>query len=104
MFWMNIDLTPIFQALMGMLATIITVKIIPYIKSNVDKIKFAELEKWVIVAVKAAEQYYKGAGRGREKMGYVLDFLSNKGFNVEDDFVYNELSALIEKSVYEIKN
>ena len=54
--------------------------------------------KWVKIAVKAAEQLYKESGQGREKLEYVVNWLSKK-FKIPDD----ELIALIESAVYELK-
>ena len=53
--------------------------------------------KWVDIAVKAAEQMYKGNGRGKEKLGYVIKWISEK-FNISE----SELINIIESSVYQL--
>jgi DUF1365 family protein len=58
--------------------------------------KFNTLERWVKTAVKAAEQLYKGSGRGEEKKQYVLDFLAAKGLTMDMDIV----EALLEAAVF----
>ena len=57
----------------------------------------ADIIKWVGVAVKAAEQIYKGSGHGEEKFDYVAEWISNKFMISEDD-----LRNIIESAVYEL--
>ena len=40
--------------------------------------------RWVEIAVSAAEQLYDAAA-GSEKKGFVLDFLSDKGYDIDLD-------------------
>lgn len=78
----NIDLTPIIQALIGLLATIITIKVIPWIKSKTTTQQQIMLEATVSILVNAAEQLY-GAGKGPEKLDYVKTELEKRGFTVD---------------------
>lgn len=78
----HIDLTPILQAIIALLATIITVKVIPWIKSKTTTQQQILLEATVDILVRAAEQIY-GAGTGPEKMQYVKDELELRGFTVD---------------------
>lgn len=55
--------------------------------------------KWVDMVVKAAEQMYKGNGRGREKYEYVAKVISEK-FNISPD----ELTNIIESAVFELNS
>lgn len=55
--------------------------------------------KWVDMVVKAAEQMYKGNGRGREKYAYVAKVISEK-FNISPD----ELTNIIESAVFELNS
>ena len=50
------------------------------------------------IAVSAAEQIFKGSGRGEEKKQYVIAWLKERGFTVDEA----ELDALIEAAVYEL--
>lgn len=94
---MNIDYTELLQALIALLATIISTFLIPYIKKKLSAEKTEELRKWVGIAVKAAEQIY-GSKTGTEKKEYVVAFLLEKGivFDVE------EVNTLIEAEVYKL--
>ena len=53
--------------------------------------------KWIIIAVRAAEQIYKESGQGKEKFAYVVEWISNK-FNISE----TDLKNLIESAVYDL--
>lgn len=86
-----IDLTPIIQALIGLLAALITYKLIPLIKSKTNKEQQAMLEATVRTLVFAAEQIY-GSGAGANKLKYVQAQLQARGFDLD--------MAAIEAAVY----
>ena len=54
----------------------------------------------VRIFVEAAEQLYKGKGRGSEKKAFVLESLKKLGFTVDG----NALDAMIEAAVYELNS
>ena len=74
-----IDLTPIMEAIIALVAAVITAFMIPWLKGKIDADKLEKIELWVTVAVEAAEQLYVGSGRGAEKKAYVVQFLQEKG-------------------------
>ena len=76
-----IDLTPIINAIIALLASIITIKVIPWIKAKTTNEQQAMLRAAVKTAVFAAEQLY-GAGNGENKLEYVCEMLSNQGYTV----------------------
>lgn len=94
---MNIDYTELLQAIIALLATLITTFLIPFIKKKLSAEKVEELRKWVGVAVKAAEQLY-GSKTGQQKKEYVLSFLISKGIKFDVD----EVTTLIESEVYKL--
>ena len=77
------DITPIINAVIALAAALVTAFVIPWIKSRTTAAQREEIDAWVQIAVTAAEQIYKGSGRGEEKKEYVLDFLRGKGFDVD---------------------
>ena len=77
-----IDLTPIIEAILLLLASIITCKVIPWIKARTTAEQQTTLRATVRILVYAAEQLY-GAGHGEEKLNYVAVQLKNKGFTVD---------------------
>lgn len=95
-----IDFTPVLQATVGLCAAIITTFVVPYIKSKTTKEQQTQINEWVRIAVSAAEQVYKGPGKGDEKKAYVLTWLSNHGISIDED----KLDAMIEAAVYELTN
>ena len=46
-----IDLTPIVEAIVALVAAIITAFVIPWLKGKIDADKLEEIELWVTVAV-----------------------------------------------------
>ena len=78
----SIDLTPIVQAFIALLAALITAKVIPWIKSKTTTQQQILLQATVDILVSAAEQLY-GAGRGPEKLQYVKDELELRGYTVD---------------------
>ena len=79
---MPIDLTPIFQAVIALLAAIVTYKLIPWIKSKTTQQQQLLLKSVVNTLVFAAEQMY-GAGKGAEKLDYVVTELNKRGFTAD---------------------
>ena len=72
----------------------------PLLKEKIGEKKFNELAEWVSVAVTAAEQIYRGSGRGKEKKAYVIEFLRKEGYTVDTE----ALDSLIESAVYALKS
>lgn len=94
------DITPIIEAVFALIGVVITVIVIPYIKSKTTAAEQQEINAWVKIAVAAAEQIYKGSGRGDEKKQYVLNWLKEHGITVDE----GAIDALIEAAVYELNN
>lgn len=94
------DITPILNSAITLLAGIISIIIIPWIKSKVDAETLNKVKYWVDIAVKAAEQLYKESGLGEKKKEYVKSFLESKGLKVDME----TLDSIIESSVFELNN
>lgn len=88
-----IDLTAIFQAVLGVLAALITHKLIPWIQARTTAQQQEMLRAAVSVAVYAAEQLY-GAGAGREKLMYVKGQLAKKGYKIDIDEIEAAVKGL----------
>ena len=80
----GIDLTPLFQALLAFLASLVTYKLIPWINARTTIQQQEKLRAAVKVAVFAAEQMF-GAGNGKEKLMYAKGRLAEKGFKIDID-------------------
>lgn len=85
------DITTIIEAAAALVAAVITAVVIPYIKSRTTAQQ---------IAVTAAEQIYRGSGRGEEKKAYVLNWLAEHGITLDED----RIDALIEAAVYELNH
>lgn len=81
-----IDLTPILETIIALIAALVTYKVIPWIKSKTTESQQAILMATVRTLVYAAEQLY-GAGKGKEKFTYVRQKLQEKGFDVDVDAI-----------------
>lgn len=92
-----VDLTPIFQALIALLASIITVKVIPWIKSKISSEQQLAMMATVKIMVYAAEQIY-GSGHGNEKLAWVKESLLAKGYKLDTAL----LKEMIEAQVREL--
>lgn len=93
----TIDITPVVNAVIALAATVVSVFLIPWIKSKTTAQQRSELVAWAKIGVAAAEQLYKGAGRGEEKKQYVIDFLKQKGFKVDEESVINAIEAAVKQ-------
>ena len=97
----NINLTPVFQALIALLAALITYRVIPWIKSRTTLNQRMELTTAAKIAVFAAEQIY---GMNKEandqKLAYAVAQLEQLGFDLDTI----ELRNAVEAAVYEFKN
>lgn len=79
---MMIDLTPVVQAVIALAATLITAFLIPWIRSKTTLEQREMLLSITSSLVYAAEQIY-GAGKGAEKMAYVIAQLEDRGFTAD---------------------
>lgn len=93
-----IDLTPIFQALIALLAAIVTYKLIPWIKAKTSKTQQENIRAAVRVMVFAAEQLY-GAGNGKEKLDYVVMRLRQQGIKVDTDEIEATVKEYLNKGI-----
>lgn len=78
-----IDLTQIVIALIGVLATLITAYVIPWIKKHTTVKQQESISFWLDIAVNAAEQIYS-SGQGEQKWNYVVDYLSKNGIKIDE--------------------
>ena len=77
-----INLTPIINALILLIAAFVTYRVIPWIKANTTEKQQKIIETAIQIAVFAAEQIY-GAGHGSEKLEYAQQYLHDHGYEVD---------------------
>lgn len=89
-----IDLTPIFQAVVALLAALITYKLIPWIRSKTTMQQQENLYTAARIAVYAAEQIF-GAGKGEEKLDYALASLRRAGYDIDKQLVRETIEEIV---------
>ena len=87
-----IDLTPMFNALIVLMAAIITAFVIPWIKAKATTQQLTMIEGITRTLVFAAEQLY-GSGHGEEKLAYVVEKLEAKGYTADLDMIEAQVKA-----------
>ena len=84
-------------------AAIITLYAVPYLKTLKEDRRYAQILEMVEVAVRAAEQTIKGAGKGVEKKkeveNIIYAWLMEKGIEITPE----QINQLIECAVYQLK-
>lgn len=93
------DYTLLFEGVLTILFALVTMYVIPWIKTKVSAEELTEIIKWVKIAVQAAEMIYKESGMGEEKKAYVKTFLEDKGVKYDE----RQIDSLIESAVLELK-
>lgn len=77
-----IDLTPIINAVIALIAAVIAYWVIPWVKAKTTNEQQANMRAAIKTLVFAAEQTW-GAGHGSEKLDFVIEQLRLKGYNVD---------------------
>ena len=94
----TIDLTPIIEAIIALLAAILTYKVIPWIKARTTAQQQETMRATVKTLVYAAEQLY-GSKTGKEKLAYVQIGLHKRGYDIDLDEIE---AAVKEMGLYTI--
>lgn len=92
------DYTLLFEGVLTILFALVTMYVIPWIKTKVSAEELTEIIKWVKIAVQAAEMIYKESGMGEEKKAYVKTFLEDKGIKYDE----RQIDSMIESAVLEL--
>ena len=93
---MNIDLTPVVQAIICLAATLITCFLIPWIKEHTTQAQQANMRALVKTLVYAAEQIFQPAD-GNVKLQWVKDQLAAKGYDVDIPEIEAAVSQYLNK-------
>lgn len=93
------DYTLLFEGVLTILFALVTMYVIPWIKTKVSAEELTEIIKWVKIAVQAAEMIYKESGMGEKKKAYVKTFLEDKGIKYDE----RQIDSMIESAVLELK-
>lgn len=72
---MNIDITQIVVAVIGLLGIIITSVVVPLIKSKLTNSQWETIKNYALAGVKAAEIIFNAQGKGEEKLEWVSKYI-----------------------------
>lgn len=94
-----IDITPVVQAVITLIAVIISAVVIPWIKSKVSVSQWKNLTVYAETFVKCAEMIFRGTALGKDKKKYVLRKLTELCEERGLEFSADEIEAAIEEAV-----
>lgn len=89
-----INITPIAEALIALLAALVTAFVLPWIKKKIGAENMSEFLAWVDIAVAAAEQLFDSTD-GAAKKQYVAVFLESMGFKLDAQALDNAIEAAV---------
>lgn len=101
---MNTDITPIVEAVIALVSAVITVFLIPYLKTKLTEAQRKRIKEYIDTAVMAAEKLFPsvdGEKLGEEKLQYVAEYLKSKGIEFDVEDVYDDIRIMIESAVKE---
>ena len=93
-----LDLTKLAQAVIS-LAGIVSLYLVPWLRSNLTNEQLSKAKSWVQIAVFAAEKLY-GAGNGDKKLAYAEEILRKHGIRLDTA----TLKAMIDAQIKEMEN
>ena len=84
---MNIDITEIVVAVIGLLGIIITSVVVPLIKSKLTNSQWESIKNYALAGVQAAEIIFNAQGKGEEKLEWVSKYIETqcKAHGIEID-------------------
>lgn len=96
---MNIDLTQIIVAFIGLISLILSTIAAPYIKAKTTREQRENIIFWAKLAVQAAEKIYNEAGMGQKKKEFVEHYLAEHGILLDGA----QLDVVIESAVLQMQ-
>lgn len=91
-----IDLTPLLEAVLGLLFLLLMRYAIPWVKTKLTNEQIAKAKTFVEIGVYAMEKAF-GAGHGKEKLEGVEALLAEKGIKLETNVLLQMVNAEIKK-------
>lgn len=72
---MNIDITQIVVALIGLMGVVITTVAVPLIRSKVTNEQWETIKNYALAGVQAAEIIFNAQGKGEKKLEWVSEYI-----------------------------
>lgn len=88
---MNIDITQIVVAVIGLMSVIITSVVVPLIRSKLTNSQWETIKNYALAGVQAAEILFNAQGKGEEKLEWVSKYIEAQckehGIEIDTDTV-----------------
>lgn len=88
---MNIDITQIVMAVIGLMSVIITSVVVPLIRSKLTNSQWESIKNYALAGVQAAEILFNAQGKGEEKLEWVSKYIEAQckehGIEIDTDTV-----------------
>lgn len=97
-----IDFTPLLEALVVLLASVVTMVIVPALRERYSNEQLEKARSWVQIGVYAMEKVY-GAGNGAQKLAGVEALLAEHKIKLDTSALKAMIDAEIEKMELGIK-
>lgn len=94
-----LDLTQLAQTIISLAAGIVSLYLVPWLRSKLTNEQLTKAKSWVQIAVYAAEKLY-GAGNGDQKLAYAEEILRKHGIRLDTA----TLKAMIDAQIKEMEN
>ena len=94
-----LDLTQLAQTIISLAAGIVSLYLVPWLRSKLTNEQLSKAKSWVQIAVFAAEKLY-GAGNGDQKLVYAEGILRKHGIRLDTA----TLKAMIDAQIKEMEN
>ena len=94
-----LDLTQLAQTIISLAAGIVSLYLVPWLRSKLTNEQLSKAKSWVQIAVYAAEKLY-GAGNGDQKLVYAEEILRKHGIRLDTA----TLKAMIDAQIKEMEN
>lgn len=91
------ELTEVVKIVFELIVAVASLWLVPWIKAKLSAEEIADMLRWVEIAVSAAEQLYD-ATQGSVKKKYVVSFLEERGYHVDE----TEMNLMIEAAVLKL--
>ena len=88
------EITEIIKLVIELIVAIASLWLVPWLRAKLNAEQVSEMLRWVEIAVSAAEQLYESS-QGTAKKVYVLGFLRDRGYDIDEE----ELDLAIEAAV-----
>ena len=94
-----VDITPIIEIVITLLGTIVTIVVVPWLKSKLDSNQWNNLNEYAVVFVKTAEMIFRGTNLGKDKKKWVIEKLKAIAEEHHLKFSADAIESAIENAV-----